>query len=388
MSELNRYGLTAEQRAELDQILETLTYATDVATDRAMPCVAGRVIRNQRERLSIAGANGIFSATVSGRLRHRIASPLDAPAVGDWVICRRQTALDGGASSRGEADEIDDAQVEAIAPRHSLFVRRSAGRTGEPQVIAANVDRVLIVTAVGNELNPRRIERYVTAAWASGAEPLIVLNKCDRTEGVAPLIAELRSAAPGVPLVATSALSEAGPVELEAWLDAGSTVAFVGSSGVGKSTLVNRLLKEAALRTHAVREGDDKGRHTTTHRELFVCPSGLIVIDTPGMREFGLYDAGDALELTFPDVVALIAGCRFRNCRHRGEPDCAVDEAVRRGVLPRERVQSYLRLVAESADGDERSRDAANREKHRQWKSVTKGMRKRQRLHEKLGLKH
>lgn len=381
--------LHAARRAEFEQTVNELTDSGELASGPSVSLIPGRVVRAERDRFSVATPDGTHWATISGRLRHRSPSPLDRPAVGDWLVCARDEGIAPG-EGRCASERRSEAawQVEAIAPRHSLFVRRAAGRGGEPQVIAANLERVLIVTAVGNELNPRRIERYVTAAWASGAEPLIVLNKCDRADDLAPLLAELRGAAPGVPIVATSALSEAGPIELADWLESGTTVAFVGSSGVGKSTLVNRLLGEASLRTCDVREGDDKGRHTTTHRELFVSPSGLIVIDTPGMREFGLVDVGDALELTFPDVVALTERCRFRNCAHRGEPDCAVLEAVSRGVIPRGRVASYLRLAAESEEGDEKTRDAANREKHRQWKSVTKGMRKRQKLHERLGLKH
>jgi len=288
---------------------------------------------------------------VSGRLRHAASGRADFPAVGDWV---------GIDTPPGDGD----ARIRAILPRVSRFSRRAAGNPTEEQVVAANIDVVFLVSGLDGDFNPRRIERYLVTAWESGASPVILLNKADLVEDAEATVSEVAALAQGVPVHAVSAtrpeLLDAAIDRVRGYLPRGRTGALLGSSGVGKSSIANALLGEARLRTHDVRESDSRGRHTTTGRQLVLLPGGGILIDTPGMRELQLWETGEAVAGAFADVDALADECRFRDCRHRAEPGCAVLAAVAAGMLPEARLESFRKLQGEQAyqerQQDERAR--------------------------------
>ena len=294
---------------------------------------AGRVVSQSKDLYRVTTEDGDLTAEISGKFRFEARTPSDYPAVGDFVL------IDRNEDSRGNGI------IHRVLTRKSAFIRRAAGTSHEEQVVAANIDTVFICMSLNNDYNLRRVERYLGVAWASGATPVVVLTKADLCGDVAERLAELNSAAPGVDVVVTSSLTEDGYASVRKYLGAGVTIAFIGSSGVGKSTLINRLIGRDALETQGLRN-DDKGRHTTTRRELIVLPEGGIVIDTPGMREMGL--EGADLAKTFADIDELAARCRFRDCTHANEPHCAVRRAVRDGLLSEERLASYLKLKKEA----------------------------------------
>ena len=267
-------------------------------------------------------------ADLSGKLRHELQEPgsLGPPAVGDWVVLRPPTG-DGRA------------MIHAILPRRSKFSRKTAGQRTEEQVVAANVDTIFLVSGLDGDFNPRRIERYLTAAWDSGAQPVVVLNKLDCCKDPEACLLETEAVALGVAVHRVSALTGENCEELTSYLVQGRTAGFLGSSGVGKSTLINRLLGREVQRTGEVREGDDRGRHTTTHRELFRAPTGGLLIDTPGLREIQLWEGDQGIESAFPEIEELAERCRFADCQHRGEPGCAVEAAVASGELSAERME-------------------------------------------------
>jgi len=303
-----------------------------------------RVVGVDRGRIDLLGPEGPKSVWLA------VASAgLETPVVGDWVAYR-------------EADDGSPLLVGALT-RRSLLVRRAAGREPVPQPLAANVDFVLVTTAVGGDFSPRRVERYATAAWAGGARPVIVLSKVDMAEDADALVRELHAAAPNASVFPVSALTGQGLDALTALLAPGKTFVLVGSSGVGKSTLANRLLGAERFATGAIREHDETGRHTTTRRELVVTPSRALLIDTPGMREFGLWEAAEGLPSVFPEIEAVTARCRFRDCRHGNEPGCAVRAALQAGRITAARFSSYVALRAElerttSASHERRNRHA------------------------------
>ena len=304
-------------------------------------------------------------ADLAGKLRHELQGPGKAaghPAVGDWVAVRMPTG-EGRAS------------VHAVLPRRSKFSRKTAGLRTDEQVVAANVDILFLVSGLDGDFNPRRIERYLTAAWDSGAQPVVVLNKLDRCADPEACLLEAGAVAMGVPVHRVSALLGTGCDELLAYLQPGKTVSLLGSSGVGKSTLINRLLGREAQKIGGVREGDDRGRHTTTHRELFAAPAGGLLIDTPGMREIQLWEADQGIESAFGDLEELAAGCRFGNCKHQGEPGCAIQAAVAAGTLTAERLESYRKLQKELHHLELRQNDLARIQEKKKWKSVHKAMR-------------
>jgi ribosome biogenesis GTPase len=306
---------------------------------------------------------------LSGKLRHELGG-LARPGVGDWVAI---------------ADSGDRAIIHHVFDRRTAMVRRAAGPSGGPQMIAANVDVFLIVTSANRDLNQRRLERYLTAIWDSGAEPVVVLNKTDLAdaETVDAMVARIGEVNLGVTVVAVSAATGAGMDGLARQLGAGRTVGLVGSSGVGKSSLVNRLLGRELIATAAI-DDDDRGRHTTTRRELIVMPGGGVLVDTPGMRELGLVDDDGGLEASFADITALGEACRFRDCAHQGEPGCAVEAAVADGALDAGRLAGYRKLVRELAAAERRS-DPVAAGKHRQrWKQIHMGMRARSKVDPKL----
>jgi ribosome biogenesis GTPase len=349
----------------LSTSLESLGWNAHFAAAFAPHAEAGlepaRVAREDRERYLVLAAWGERIAEVSGRLRHASGRRLEFPAVGDWVAVRAP-AGDGVAA------------IHALLPRTSVFIRKSAGDTTDEQVVAANVDAVFLLSGLDGDFNVRRIERYVTAAWESGATPVVVLNKADLVSDLDAVLAEVATAAPGVPVVVLSALEGRGLEALAPWLGPGRTVALLGSSGVGKSTLVNALLGEERQATRAVREDDARGRHTTTRRELLRLPGGALLVDTPGMRELQLWAGEESLAGTFPEVEALAAGCRYRDCRHDSEPGCAVQEALGAGALDPARFESWRKLQKELRWLAIRQDERARAEEEARWKAIHKSM--------------
>ena len=290
------------------------------------------------------------------------------PPSGDWVVA-------------GRSDDSSPAVIHGVLPRRSVFVRRAAGTASEEQVVAANVDTVFLVSGLDHDYNPRRIERYLTLAYESGADPVIVLNKADLHENPDQAVLETEAVAFGVPILLVSARSGRGLDAFRNALGPGMTGALLGSSGVGKSTLINALLGREALRTAEVRNDDGKGRHTTTHRELIPLPGGSVLMDTPGMRELQLVGDEASVAQAFDEIAELATGCRFKDCSHAGEPGCAVQTALARGELDMERYESYLRQRKEIRHHQvERDIHLKNKEKKR-WKAIHRSMK----FHHKYG---
>lgn len=319
-SNLIKYGLTAkwEQEAALYSDL-----------------FLARIIKQHRDFYRAVGENGEMNAVLSGKLIHSIDRTEQFPAVGDWVMLDRMD------------DSSGNAVIHHILSRKSIFTRKAAGTANNIQVVAANVDTLFLCMALNADFNLRRMERYLTIAWDSGALPVIVLTKSDLSDDLQQQINEVESACIGVDILVCSTKESAGYEAVEQRIKQGETIAFIGSSGVGKSTLVNRLMGQNVLATKEIREGDDKGRHTTTHRELFLLPNGGLVIDTPGMRELQLY-TGD-LAATFEDIEELSLECKFRDCTHAKEPGCMVRQAIEKGHLPKERFANYQKMQRELA---------------------------------------
>lgn len=310
-------------------------------------------------------------AECTGKFLNATRSAADMPAVGDWVAIEPRPGDD------------TRALIHAVMTRRTKFSRKAAGEQNVEQVVAANVDTVFLVSSLDANFNLRRIERYLAAARASGAQPVIVLNKSDLARDAADRRAEVETIASGVPIVVTSALKRGGVKPLRPWLKPHTTVAFLGSSGVGKSTLINELVGEERLVTQEVRDIDGKGRHTTTLRELVISEDGVLIIDTPGMRELQPWQAGDAINDLFADIKELTLRCRFTDCTHGNEPGCAVNAALEDGSLDPVRWQSYLRLARETAF-EVRRTDRRSAQHHKtEWKKVTKQL--RQRIREKQG---
>ncbi|MGH7551831.1 MAG: ribosome small subunit-dependent GTPase A [Longimicrobiales bacterium] len=318
----------------------------------------GRVAAEHRGAYVVYTAEGECRAMLAGRLRHSAEGLAEFPAVGDWV------ALD----ATGDGNSV----IRAVLPRVSRFARKVAGRTTEEQVLAANVDVVLLVTALGGDVNPRRLERYLTMAWESGATPVIALSKADLVEDAADEEGRVETVAIGVALHRVSALTGEGLDAIRSYASNGRTVALLGSSGVGKSTLVNALLGRERQRVAEVGL-DGKGRHTTTYRELVPIPGGGLLLDTPGMRELQLWttDTG-VLDETFGDIAEFAQNCRFNVCQHDTEPECAVAAAVREGRLPRDRLEAFHKLRAEMQYLERRTDSFAARERKRQDRILNK----------------
>jgi ribosome biogenesis GTPase len=324
-----------------------------------------RIGRADRDLYLAHLERGPLRATVAGRFRHVAQGPADFPAVGDWV------AVEAPAGA-------DQAVIQALLPRATCFSRKVAGETTEEQVLAANVDVAFLVSGLDGDFNPRRIERYLVAVWESGARPVVVLNKADGCEALAERVAEAEAACAGVPVHAVSAVTGAGLEALGPYLEAGRTVALLGSSGVGKSTLVNSLLGGARQVTGAVRASDHRGRHTTSARELIPLPRGAVLVDTPGLRELQLWGEGGAEgSPAFAELEGLAARCRFRDCRHRSEPGCAVQEALADGTLAPERYESWQKLRREQEHFAARFDERLRREREARWRSIAKQLRKR-----------
>lgn len=322
--------------------------AAHFAPWRGRPRVqAGRVAIEFNHNYRVYVEDGEVEAVAAGRLKHRAGSRADLPAVGDWVAVRKETHEDRGS-------------IQAILPRRSAFSRHAAGAVTDAQVVAANADVVFLVMGLDDDFSVRRLERYLLLARESGAAPVVLLTKPDLAGDVPGRVADVRAVAGDLPVHVLSPTLNQGLDQVRAYLGAGRTGALLGSSGVGKSTIINRLLGEETLKTREVREADSKGRHTTRHRQLVVLPGGGLIIDTPGMRELQLWDADGSVRETFDDIEALAPHCRFSDCRHRDEPRCAVKAAVQEGRIDPSRYGSYLRLKDElsrlAAQQDERAR--------------------------------
>ncbi len=291
-----------------------------------------RVILVYRKQLKVLSRRGEHWARTGGKIIHRADSVGDLPAVGDWVAAR--------------IPESGEALVHAVLPRRTAFIRKVAGENATPQVLATNVDSVMVVMGLDGDFNLRRLERFMTLAWESRATPVVVLNKRDLASDLEAQLAAVNALTRGAAVHAVSALKREGLEPVSALIGYGKTVVLLGSSGVGKTTLVNHLIGHEVMKTGAVRD-DGRGRHTTTTRELIVLPGGGAVIDTPGLREVQMWAAEGGLAKTFDDIEALGEQCKFRDCQHDAEPGCAVKAALEAGTLDEARFASWLELQKE-----------------------------------------
>ena len=331
----------------------------DAPFDDTNDLTPARVIKHDRVGWTVVSCHGELRADLRGALRGS-SDIAERPGVGDWVSVSPRLYESG-------------ATIEAVLPRTSALVRNAAGRRTEAQVLAANVDTVLICVPADAAANPRRLERELAMVWESGAEPVVVLTKSDLTADrawVAPL-------ATRASVIAVDAMAADGMAALEPWRKPGSTLVVIGPSGAGKSTLANRLLNEERLATGAVRDADWRGRHTTTWRELVVLPCGTLLIDTPGIREISLWDASEGVSVAFDDVEDIAAGCRFNDCAHENEPGCEIQRALRNGSLDRERFANWKKLEAELAHQARRVDAQAAAAEKKRWAALTKAGRER-----------
>ena len=337
MSPARKYGVRST-RISCMYDLESLGWNSDFEAEFQAHAKDGysvaRVALEHRGSYRVYTASGELPAVLTGRLRFIASSQAELPAVGDWVVISQP---------HGESRT----QIHAVLPRRSKFSRKAAGSETQEQVVAANIDTVFLVQGLDGDFNTRRLERYLVAAYESNATPVVILNKADLCDDVEQKLREVEATAFGIAAYAISSIDGRGVDRLDKYIGRGLTVAFLGSSGVGKSTLINRLIGENVQKTAEVREHDSRGRHTTTHRELIVLKSGGVLIDTPGMRELQLWDAGDSLGETFGDIESIAAACHFSDCSHKSEPGCAVREAIEQGSLERDRFDNYLKMEKE-----------------------------------------
>jgi ribosome biogenesis GTPase / thiamine phosphate phosphatase len=341
----------------------TAALADAFAPFAAQKLLAGRVALEHTHIYRVITEEGETLARVSGRLRHRAHARADFPAVGDWVALQ-------------PPQRAGDSRIVAVLPRRSRFSRRAAGDPTEEQVVAANIDTVFLVAGLDGNFNPRRLERYLLVASESGAAPVVVLNKADVVPDPDVMADIVRASVGSIPVHVISCHVPGTVDVLRQYLGVGRTGALLGSSGVGKSTIVNQLIGFDLLKTEEVRDSDSRGRHTSTARQLIPLPEGGVLIDTPGMRELQLWDSA-AVGAAFEDVDALSAGCKFRDCRHREEPGCAVLGAIASGALSADRLESYHKLQGEQAHHARQVDQRAQIEERRRWKVLTKAAQKR-----------
>jgi ribosome biogenesis GTPase len=347
---------------DLQSLGATATVLGAFQPHAAQGLTLARVAISQRDQYRLYAADGELDAEPSGSLWYRTPDRAAMPVVGDWVAARVV----------GPGQAI----VDAVLPRRTLFARRAAGKQEAQQPIAANIDVVFLVCGLDGDFNLRRLERYLTLAAESGAAPVVVLNKADDCDDLAGRIEETATVAGSAPILACSARTGNGLDALDRFLGDGRTIALLGSSGVGKSTLVNRFLGEERFRTNDVRESDSRGRHTTTHRELVPLPRGGALIDTPGMRELQLWASQESVDAAFDEIAELAATCRFGDCTHAGEPGCAVEAALARGSISADRMASYRKLAAEARHHEVATDKFAALEQKRKWKVIHKAAKK------------
>ncbi|MBX7150504.1 ribosome small subunit-dependent GTPase A [bacterium] len=323
----------------------------------------GRIALEHKERYELYTSIGEVWGEVSGKLRYTAAGRADFPAVGDWVV------IDLRAQERS-------ATIHSVLPRKTKFSRKVAGIEAEEQIVAANVDKVFIVNGLDADFSPRRIERYLILTRESGAEPIIVLNKADIATDLNNQIQSIEAIASAIPVITLSATNDDTPSRFNSWLRPNETAVFMGSSGVGKSTIINALIGHDHLKTQEVRVADSRGKHTTTHRELIKLASGALVIDTPGMRELQLWASEEGLNQTFSDIEALAAQCRFKDCHHDQEPGCAVKAALENGTLDEKRYKNYRKMLRELHYLELRQDNNAARLERKKWKKIHADMKR------------
>ncbi len=320
-----------------------------------------RICREDRGLYTLVTEEAERQAKVSGNFRHTVISRSDFPAVGDWVAVE-------------VPDAVSRCIIHGILPRFSQFSRKAPGSANEEQIVAANIDTAFLVSGLDHDFNSRRIERYLTLVYEAGVNPVILLNKVDLELDLASKIAETESIAYGVPVIAVSAKQGQGVEQIWEYLTPGSTGVLLGSSGVGKSSLINALLVQEKLKTSSVREADSKGRHTTTHRELVPLPNGAVLLDTPGMRELQLLASESALASSFVEISELARDCRFRDCTHTDEPGCAVKAGVEAGILDLERYESYLRQRKEIKHNRVEQDIHLQKQEVNRWKAIHRSL--------------
>ncbi len=337
-------------------------FAAAFAPHAAAGCVPARITLELKGYYEVTGETGAKLGECTGKFVHTAATAAEFPVIGDWVAVTAQPG--------------DDTRVaiHAVLPRRTKFSRRAVGDEEAEQVVATNIDTVFLVSALDGNYHLHRLERYLAAAWTSGARPVVLLNKADLADSADEIRSGIAAIAPAVPVFVVSARTRRGLKALEPYLKPGETIALLGSSGVGKSTLINRLVGESLQETQEVREADRRGRHTTTQRELLVTPGGVIVIDTPGMREIQPWAAAAGLAQAFGDITALAACCRFRDCSHTVEPGCAVALALADGSLEAARWQSYQRMLRATAHEETHASRRAGLEKKARLQKTTKGL--------------
>jgi ribosome biogenesis GTPase / thiamine phosphate phosphatase len=323
--------------------------------------VPARLVEELKGFHRARSGNGEYLAEIAGKIRYQAEDREDLPAVGDWVALAPRP-------------EEGRARIEYILPRRTKLSRKVAGRVQGEQIVATNLDVVFIVSSLNRELNLRRIERYLTLAWDSGARPVVLLNKVDLCIDADARAADVARVSLDVPVHLLSAREGTGLEPVRKYFAQGETAAFIGSSGVGKSSIINALAQGQALRVQPVRECDDRGRHTTTSRQMILLPGGGVVIDTPGMRELQPWDGDRGMGPAFEDIETLARRCRFRDCTHRGEPGCEVESAILNGLLDRERLENHRKLEAELRFQQRKQDPRLARELKDEWKRIHKAM--------------